>query len=618
MCFHCANFPAIPLSMKQTFSIRGGAAIGRQNLPTLRQKMTDTGLDFLYVPHEDEYNNEYLPDAYERLAWASGFTGSSGCAVIGAERAVIFVDGRYTLQAGDQLDKSLFEIITVAQPAKPFDWIGEQNFAGKTLGYDPKLMSPNDVAALAAAVARAGGALKATPANPIDEAWDDQPAAPLAAVIPHPQEFSGQSSADKRAELGQALKADKADAAVITAPASLAWLFNIRGGDVMCTPLPLGRSILHTDGTADLFLAEEKVSDVLRDHLGNGVRLHSIDKLDEELAGLSGKTVSLDPDITSSWFFTTLEQAGANILRAQDPCALPKACKNETELAGTTAAHIRDGAALTRFLHWLATDAQSGKVTEIEAVTKLESLRDETGKLNDLSFETISGSGSNGAIVHYRVSTATNKTLDRGSLFLVDSGGQYTDGTTDVTRTVPIGDPTDEMRTRYTQVLQGHIALAVVRFPPGTTGTHLDTLARHALWQAGVDYGHGTGHGVGVYLGVHEGPQRIAKSWNATALAPGMIVSNEPGYYKTGAFGIRIENLQYVTPAAPISGGEIDMLGFENLTWAPLSRDLIDLSLLSVAERNWVDIYHKDVLAKIGPLVDGDVRGWLEVACAPL
>ena len=604
--------------MKQTFDIRGGAAMGRTNLPKLRSQMAKSALDYVYVPHEDEYNNEYLPDAYERLAWVTGFTGSSGCAVIGTDQAMVFVDGRYTLQAGDQLDLSLFEVMTVIQPAKPFDWIGNQALSGKTLGYDPKLMSPNDVDALARAVSRAGGTLVATPQNPIDQAWTDQPDAPLAPVVAHPLEFAGKSAVDKRADIAKQLQTEKADATVITAPASLAWAFNIRGGDVRCTPLPLGRAILHSDGTADLFLAKAKTSDDLRKHLGNGVRLHPIERLQEGLAELSGKTVSLDPDIASAWFFEVLEQAGAIILRAQDPCALPKSRKNTSELAGTKAAHLRDGAALTQFLHWLATEAQSGDVTEIDAVTKLESLRDSTGKLNDLSFETISGSGSNGAIVHYRVSTATNKKIARGSLFLVDSGGQYTDGTTDVTRTVPIGEPTDEMRQRYTQVLKGHIALAVVRFPPGTTGTHLDTLARHALWQAGVDYGHGTGHGVGVYLGVHEGPQRIAKSWNATPLAPGMIVSNEPGYYKSGEFGIRIENLQFVTEPAPIAGGEIDMLGFENLTWAPLSRELIAPELLSPDELDWINAYHAEVLAKIGQLCNDEVAEWLSRACAAL
>ena len=603
--------------MKQSFDIRGGAALGRTNLPKLRQKMADLNLDYLYVPHEDEFNNEYLPDAYQRLTWVTGFTGSAGCAVIGTEDAAVFVDGRYTLQAADQLDTDLFEIEDFPAPG-PFAWLAGKDLSGKTIGYDPKLSSPNDVALLVAAVEKAGGVLKALTANPIDEAWEDQPSAPLAPVIPYALEYAGVSSADKRSDLADALKADKVNAAIITSPASLAWLFNIRGGDVMCTPLPLGRAILHKDGTADLFLAEAKVSDGLLEHLGNGVRLHAIEALESGLAKLTGKTVSLDPAIASAWFFETLENAGATIHRAQDPCALPKACKNAAEIKGTQTAHIRDGAALTRFLHWLDTEAQSGEVTEIDAVTKLESFRDATGKFHDLSFETISGAGPNGAIVHYRVSTATNRKLELGSLFLVDSGGQYFDGTTDVTRTVPIGDATEEMKTRYTQVLKGHIALAAVRFPPGTTGTHLDVLARHALWQAGVDYGHGTGHGVGVYLGVHEGPQRIAKAWNAIPLQEGMIVSNEPGYYKTNAFGIRIENLQFVTAPTAIAGGEIEMLGFENLTWAPLASGLIDLSLLSSMERDWVNTYHKTVLAKIGPLLGDEVGAWLTRACAPI
>ncbi|MEL7128003.1 MAG: aminopeptidase P family N-terminal domain-containing protein, partial [Pseudomonadota bacterium] len=498
--------------MKQTFDVRGGPEIGRANLPSLRKQLSAMGLDMFYLPHEDEYQNEYLPDANERLAWATGFTGSAGCALIGQENALVFVDGRYTLQAADQLDKALFDIEGLPEPG-PFDWLADQDLNGQTIGYDPKLMSPNDVAALKTATEKAGGTLLATPTNPVDAAWDDRPGEPTAEVVPHPLTFAGEASTDKRARLGAALGRNKADAAIITAPASLAWLFNVRGGDVMCTPLPLGRAILHSDGSADLFLATEKVTDRLRDHLGNKVTLRPIEELEEGLAALKGKSVSLDPDTASAWFFDTLGSAGAKPIRLQDPCALPKACKNAAELAGTRAAHIRDGAALTRFLHWLETEAQSGEVTEIEAVTKLEGFRDATGALNDLSFETISGAGPNGAIVHYRVSTATNRPLERGSLFLVDSGGQYVDGTTDVTRTVAIGSASAEMQDRYTRVLKGHIALATVRFPPGTTGTHLDTLARHALWQVGLDYGHGTGHGVGVYLGVHEGPQRIAKPW---------------------------------------------------------------------------------------------------------
>ena len=396
------------------------------------------------------------------------------------------------------------------------------------------------------------------------------------------------------------------------------WAFNIRGGDVSCTPLPLGRAILFADGSADLFLDEVKVSDDLRQHLGNSVTLRPLADLEKGLADLKGKTVSVDPDVASAWFFDQLEQAGATIVRDRDPVSLPKARKNEAELAGSAAAHIRDGVALTRFLHWLDTDAQSGEVTEIDAAIKLEEFRENLGGLNDLSFPTISGAGPNGALPHYRVSTASNRKLERGSLYLVDSGGQYLDGTTDVTRTVPIGDPSADMRRHYTQVLKGHIALAVVRFPKGTTGTHLDVLARHALWQAGLDYQHGTGHGVGVYLGVHEGPQRIAKGWSPIPLETGMIVSNEPGYYREGQYGIRIENLQYVTAPAPIEGGEIDMYGFECLTFAPLARDLIDLAHLTKEEREWVDAYHAKVYDLLADKLDGPVKDWLRAACMPL
>ncbi|MEO0983090.1 MAG: aminopeptidase P family protein [Pseudomonadota bacterium] len=603
--------------MRQTFDVRGGPAQGRANLPLLRAALKRAGLDGVYIPHEDEYQNEYLPEANERLAWATGFTGSAGAALIFADRAVVFADGRYTLQAADQLDPDLFEIVDHPDPG-PFGWLADQSLDGQTLGYDPRLMSPNDLSAFRGAADKAGAVLQAVPENPVDAAWADRPAEPAAAVVPHGLEFAGEPSADKRARLGEALAAQGADAAVITAPASIAWLFNIRGGDVACTPLPLGRALLRADGTADLFLAEAKTNEALREHLGNGVALRPIETLEAGLAELKGAQVSLDPATASAWVFDQLDKAGADVLRAPDPCALPKACKNDAELAGARRAHQRDGAALVRFLHWLDTEAQSGEVTEIQAVETLETFREDTGGLNDLSFETISGAGPNGAVVHYRVSTATNRRLERGSLFLVDSGGQYLDGTTDVTRTLPIGDPTDEMRARYTLVLKGHIALSTVRFPDGTTGTHLDTLARHALWQSGLDYAHGTGHGVGAYLGVHEGPQRIARPWNAVPLQPGMIVSNEPGYYKTGAYGIRIENLQAVTPPAPIPGGEIDMLGFETLTLAPLARRLIDKAVLSPAEIAWVDAYHARVWAELNPRLNGEVQAWLQAACAPV
>ncbi|MGB3626846.1 MAG: aminopeptidase P family protein [Henriciella sp.] len=603
--------------MRQNFDVRGGPQLGRQNLPKLRDAMKAQDLDGFYIPHEDEYQNEYLPACNDRLAWATGFTGSAGAAMVFQDTAVIFADGRYTLQVRDQTDRELIDVEGLPEPG-PFGWLAKQTLSGKTVGYDPRLMTPNDLDTLTAAAKKSGADLKAVETNPIDQAWDDRPGEPMAKVVAQKIKFAGLDSTDKRQTIADALKEDGADAAIITSPASVAWAFNIRGGDVACSPLPLARAILNNDGSADLFLDPRKVTDELRQHLGNTVTVRAIDELEPAIATLKNKTVSLDPALASAWFFKQVEDAGANILKQRDPVLLPKACKNSTEISGTEAAHIRDGAALTRFLHWLDTEAQSGDITEIDAALKLESFRDELSELNDLSFETISGAGPHGALPHYRVSSASNLELERGSLYLVDSGGQYLDGTTDVTRTVPIGGASDDMKRHYTLVLQGHIALATVRFPEGTTGTHLDALARYPLWQAGLDYDHGTGHGVGVYLGVHEGPQRIAKPWNSVALRPGMIVSNEPGYYREGQYGIRIENLQYVTEPADIPAGERKMLGFANLTWAPLARDLIMTSMLSPAEHDWVDQYHRDVLERIGPLVETEVADWLRAACAPL
>jgi Xaa-Pro aminopeptidase len=599
--------------MRQTFDIKGGPQDGRAHLPLLRKELGTMGLDGFYVPHDDEYQNEYLPDANERLAWVSGFTGSFGSAFVFTDKAVIFADGRYTIQAADQTAPELWDREAIPEPGA-FGWLAKQKLSGKKVGYDPRLMSPNDVTLLEAAAKKSGAELIAVEENPIDKAWADRPPQPMAEVAPYHVKYAGVAHDEKRTEIGKALEEDGIDAAVLTSPASLAWAFNIRGGDVMCTPLPLGRAILHKDGSADLFLDEAKVSPKLRKHLGNTVTVRPLSEIDEGLGELSGKTVSLDPDLASAWFFDTVEAAGGKIVRQRDPVALPRACKNEAEIKGTTAAHIRDGVALTRFLHWLDTEAQSGKVTEIEAAIRLENFRDEYDSLKDLSFPSISGAVEHGALPHYRVSEASDRTLELGSLYLIDSGGQYPDGTTDVTRTVPIGEPTADMIRHYTLVLKGHISLATVRFPEGTTGTHLDTLARHALWQAGLDYQHGTGHGVGVYLGVHEGPHRIAKAWNAVPLMPGMIVSNEPGYYREGQYGIRIENLQYVTPAAPIEGGEIDMLGFENLTFAPLSRDLIDVKLLTKEERKYVNDYHKQVWKLLNRKLPDDVKAWLKEA----
>ncbi|MEM7458946.1 MAG: aminopeptidase P family protein [Pseudomonadota bacterium] len=603
--------------MKQNFDVKGGPQIGRENVPKLRTKLAALELDGFYVPHEDEYQNEYLPDANERLAWVSGFTGSFGSALILQDRAALFADGRYTIQAAEQTDPGLFEQVSVPDPGA-FGWIALQDLSDKRIGYDPALMTPNDVDAFEAAVKKAGAMTQAVSQNPIDAAWQDRPAQPQAPVIVHDITHAGQSAEEKRQTIAAALADAGADAVVITAPASIAWLFNIRGGDVACSPLPLARAILRSDASATLFLDPVKETPGLREHLGNQVTLTPLDSLDADLDQLSGQKVSLDPALASAWFFQKLDAAGATILRAQDPVLLPKACKNATELAGTSAAHRRDGAAVTRFLHWLDTEAQSGDYTEIDAALKLLDFRLVDTQMKDMSFETISGAGPNGALPHYRVSSASNRPLERGSLYLVDSGGQYPDGTTDITRTVPIGTPSDDMRRHYTLVLKGHIAMDRVRFPAGTTGTHLDILARHALWMAGLDYDHGTGHGVGVYLGVHEGPQRIAKAWNSTPLQAGMIVSNEPGFYQEGAYGIRIENLQYVTPPESIEGGDRDMLGFECVTFAPLARALIDLDILTPDERDWVDDYHLRVLSEIGDLVDGEVADWLQAACAAL
>ena len=600
--------------MFQTYDDHGGPGLGRAHLPLLRAELKRRGLDAFIIPHEDEYQNEYVPPAFDRLAWATGFTGSAGAAIVFADAAAVFVDGRYTLQVKDQVDGALYEYRDyVDGGASAF--LREKAKAGQKIGYDPKLLSPDGLERYRAAAKATGAELVATPDNPIDAVWADRPAIPAAPVVPHDLSYAGENASAKRKRLGEKLGAD---AAVITSPASLAWLFNIRGGDVKATPLPLGSAILHADGRADLFLAPEKISTELPAWLGNEVALRTPGEMSAALAMLSGKTVRVDPQSASAWFFDQLEGAGAKIVRGVDPVVTPRACKNKTEIEGTRKAHIRDGVALTRFLHWLGTYAQTNPVTEIEACQKLEAFRTETGALKDVSFDSISGAGPHGAIVHYRVTTDTDRPLDRDSLFLIDSGGQYLDGTTDVTRTVAIGNPSLEMRDRFTRVLKGHIALSRVRFPAGTTGHQLDVLARTALWAAGIDYDHGTGHGVGVYLGVHEGPQRISKAANNVALEPGMIISNEPGYYKTGAYGIRIENLQVVTPAADIHGGERPMLGFETLTLAPIDLSLIENELLNTEERAWLNDYHARVRAVIGPLAPKDVRAWLNEAAAAL
>jgi Xaa-Pro aminopeptidase len=576
-------------------------------LKRLRQELAARGLDGFIVPRADEHQGEYVPPCGQRLAWLTGFTGSAGLAIVLRDRAALFVDGRYTLQAAAQVDAGLFEIRHLIEEP-PARWISTAPKAGTALAYDPWMHTPNEDERFRGSAEKAGAMLRRFD-NPLDRVWPgrrrlDAPVCRIPSLRRRAQ--------SKRTRLGRALQEEDAAAVVLTMPESIAWLLNIRGGDV--PPLPLSFAILGQNGTVTLFIDRRKLAPGLERHLGNGVTVAPPERLGpalDELAAEGGR-VQVDPASAAFWVIDRLDAAGAKIHRATDPCLLPKACKNVTELDGTRAAHRRDGAALTRFLAWLAREAPKSGLSEIAASDRLEALRRENDHFRDLSFATISGAGSNGAIVHYRAMPETEKRLERGTLYLLDSGAQYLDGTTDVTRTIAIGEPTREMRDRLTRVLKGHIALALARFPKGTTGTQLDGFARRALWQKGLDYDHGTGHGVGSYLGVHEGPQRISKAANGQALLPGMIVSNEPGYYKTGAYGIRIENLVLVQPSE--GAAERDMLCFETLTLAPIDRNLIDPSLLEDEEISWLDAYHQRVRETLTPIVDQDTARWLAEA----
>ncbi|MEX0921932.1 MAG: aminopeptidase P family protein [Rhodovibrionaceae bacterium] len=596
-------------------------AASAKRLAALRRELAAQGVDGFLVPRSDEHQGEYVPPHAERLAWLTGFKGSAGFAAVLKERAAVFVDGRYTLQVREEINLSLFEALSIAGEG-PRDWIAAQLGRGK-LGFDPWLHTRAQVRGFESMVARAGGELVALAGNPIDAVWADRPEPPRAPARPHPLEFAGRCSAEKRAEVAATLKDQGAEAAVLTLPDSIAWLLNLRGGDVGHTPLVLSFAILYGDGRVDWFVDGEKLDDAVLEWLGPEVAPQAPAAFGTALDGLSGKRVLADSLSAAEWIFRRLEAAGAKILDAVDPCQLPKACKNPVELEGARRAHTRDGAAVTRFLAWLAREGagragSNDPVMEIEAAEKLESFRRTNPELRDLSFDTISGAGPHGAVVHYRVDAESNRALGDGELYLVDSGGQYPDGTTDVTRTVAIGAPSAEMRERFTRVLKGHIALATAQFPQGTTGSALDALARLPLWQAGLDFDHGTGHGVGSYLGVHEGPQRISKLPNKVALEPGMIVSNEPGYYKEGAYGIRIENLVAVVEAKVQGEDSRPMLAFETLTLAPLDRQLIDLTLLNQAERAWIDAYHARVCETLAPRLAGEDLAWLEESTRPL
>ncbi|MBS0253833.1 MAG: aminopeptidase P family protein [Proteobacteria bacterium] len=592
-------------------------------LSALREELKRRNLTGFVVPISDEHMSEYVGAYAQRLEWLTGFGGSAGTAVVLLDRAAIFVDGRYTLQVRDQVDGRLFDYQSVPATS-PAAWLAGHAGAGARIGYDPWLHGQPWVEATAKLLDEAGAALVATQGNPIDAVWADQPAQSLAPAVPHALEHAGEGSEAKRARVAEWLGEQGLDAAVVSALDSVAWLLNVRGEDVARTPVALSFVLAHADGTAELFIAPEKVTPELAQHLGNSVRIAPREAFAPALAALAGKKVAVDPERSVAAVFAALEGAGAKVVRRLDPTVLPRATKNPVEQAGHRAAQARDGAAMARFLHWLEGEGPKGTVTELSAAAQLQAFRAADPMLRDLSFDTISGAGPNGAQCHYRVCEETNRRLDPGSVYLVDSGGQYADGTTDITRTVWIGpgEAPAEVKDRFTRVLKGHIALDRIVFPQGTVGAQLDTLARQYLWAAGLDYAHGTGHGVGSFLSVHEGPQRIAKSAGGQAgtgqeLLAGMILSNEPGYYKAGEYGIRIENLVLVEERA-IAGAEGRYLGFETLTFVPIARDLVDTTLLTRDEVAWWNDYHAKVRKVLAPQLDGAALAWLEAACTPL
>ncbi len=590
-------------------------------LSALRDQLARDRLDGFVVPLTDEHMSEYVGDYAQRLAWLTGFQGSAGTAVVMSQEAAIFTDGRYTLQVRQQVDGDHWDYVGVPQTSVS-GWLAEHASAGAQIGYDPWLHTRAWVKEAERALAERGASLVAVETNPVDAVWPDRPAPSDATLTIQDDVRAGQSSAEKRAGIADWLATRKADAVVLTALDSIAWALNIRGKDVAHTPVALAYAIINADGTADLFIAPEKLTDDVRQHLGNAIRVHDRAAFAGALGGFAGKRVAADPERAVAAIFDRLDTGGATILAQRDPVVLAKATKNPVEIAGHRSASARDGAALARFLRWVEAQAPKGALTELDCVAKLQTFREETGVLLDTSFDTISATGAHGASPHYRVDEASNARLTTGQLYLVDSGGQYADGTTDVTRVLPIGEPTQEMRDRFTRVLKGHIALATAVFPHGTNGGQLDGFARRPLWEVGLDYAHGTGHGVGAYLAVHEGPQRIATpnypgGGPSEPLRAGMIISNEPGYYKAGEYGIRIENLILVEDRA-IEGAEAPMLGFETLTFCPIERSLIVADMLSAAERDWVDAYHARVMEVIGPHLEPDDRVWLQAKCAPL
>jgi Xaa-Pro aminopeptidase len=599
--------------MFQSFIAKTQPQDGPPRLAALRKALAVQQVDGFLVPRADRFQGEYVADCDERLAWLTGFTGSAGFAAILPDIAGVFVDGRYRLQARAQCDQTAFTPVDWPETGLA-DWLQDHLPGGGVIGFDPWLHTVHEIETLTQKLAQTGITIRAI-SNPIDTIWPNRPAPPQGAAVQWPVAYAGCRAVEKLAQCGADLQRAGHACAVITQPDSLCWALNLRGSDVAHMPIVQMMGILHQDGRLDIFADRAKFIGI---DLPVGVSLQPENHLSPALQNLHGGPVRLDPQTAPYAVKTLLEHADCAICTGSDPCLLPKACKNHAEIAATTQAHLRDGAAVAKFLHWFDTNAPKGGLTEIDCAKRLEAFRGETGDLKDISFDTIAGAGPNGAIVHYRVTENTNAPVLPGQLFLIDSGGQYEDGTTDITRTLAVGDVGVDEKTAFTQVLKGMIAIHLARFPKGVAGAHLDALARAPLWAAGRDYDHGTGHGVGVYLGVHEGPQRLSRA-SGTPLQPGMIVSNEPGYYRAGAFGIRIENLVYVTKAANLPGGDDrDMFEFQTLTYAPIDRRLIMVDLLSAPERDWINTYHGDVLAKIKPLVPGDVRAWLDQACAPI
>jgi Xaa-Pro aminopeptidase len=602
----------------QSFEDHADRAASAQRIKALRTELARRALTGFIVPRADRHQNEYVPASEERLAWLTGFTGSAGTAIVLMERAVLFVDGRYTLQVRDQVDTSLFAIEHLVE-TPPDKWI-EQNLTGSDrLGYDPWLHTAEGAERLGKACAAVGATLVAVEPDLIDAIWTDRPASPLGAVSLHDLRFAGEASDAKLARIRAEVTKLRADALVVSDPHAVAWTFNIRGSDVAHTPLPLAFAIVPREGRPALYVDGRKLSNEVRSALEAlaNVRepadfVHALGAL-----GQGKKTVRVDQTTAADAIGGLITSHGGKVSRGGDPIALMKAVKNEVEISGARNAHVRDGAAVTCFLAWLDREAPHGQLTEISAVAALESFRRDTGLLRDISFPTIAGAGADGAIVHYRVTAKTDRPIAQGELFLIDSGGQYEDGTTDITRTVAVGEPTADMRDRFTRVLKGHIAIASAVFPDGTSGAQLDSFARQFLWTQGLDFDHGTGHGVGSYLSVHEGPARISKL-GSTPLKRGMILSNEPGYYKTAAFGIRIENLVLVVEANPVPGAEKPLNAFETLTLAPIDRGLIVAEMLTTAETAWLDRYHARVAETLSPLVGTETRAWLMTATRPL